>query len=151
MTTTVKPSLLDILQSYSDLCREIDLLEIEKENIEAEWKIYHTLMFVNPRGGFNGGIVSVPLENVAERLDKLKDKHDLVEKLLEVKTKYREKAKFIMGQFEGIEYRVAYMRFVEKERLEDIAEKLDYSLDWIKKVSARVSRHLEGTDILQNL
>jgi hypothetical protein len=147
----VKTSLVDVFQTYSNLCKEIDLLEIERKNLEAEWKIYRSLMFGNRRAGFNGGIAALPMENVAERLDKIKDKHDLVEKLLGIKNRFRTQAELILSQFDGVEYQVAYKRFVECKKLEDIAEEMQYSLDWIKKVSARISRHLEGTDILKNL
>jgi hypothetical protein len=75
MEAAVKTSLVDVFQTYSNLCKEIDLLEIEKDNLENEWRVYHKLMFENPRGGFNGGLVALPLENVAERLDKIRGKH----------------------------------------------------------------------------
>jgi hypothetical protein len=146
-----KTSLVDVFQTYSNLCKEIDLLEIEKKNLESEWKVYRGLMFDNPRAGFNGGMVALPMENVAERLDKIRSKHDLVEKLLEIKKRFRTQAELILSQFDGVEYQVAYKRFVECKKLEDIAEELQYSFDWVKKVSARVTRHLEGTDILNNL
>jgi hypothetical protein len=147
----VKTSLVDVFQTYSNLCKEIDLLEIEKDNLENEWKVYHKLMFDNPRGGFNGGLVALPLENVAERLDKIRVKHDMVEELLNIKKRFKTQAEVILGQFDGLEYKVAYKRFVECKKLEDIADEMQYSLDWIKKVSSRISRHLEGTDILKNL
>jgi hypothetical protein len=151
MVVPAQTNIIDVFQSYTNLCREIDLLEIEKSNLESEWEVYHKLMFNNPRGGFNGGLVALPLENVAERLDKIKSKHDLVEKVLDIKKRFKTQAEVILNQFDGIEYKVAYMRFVECKKLEEIAEETSYSLDWIKKVSARISRHLEGTDILNKV
>ena len=45
-----------------------------------------------------------------------------------------------MSEFEGVEYRVAYLRDVKGMTLPEVAAELNYSYDWIKRLSARTSR-----------
>lgn len=124
---------------YADLVAEIDLLEYQIEtclNERKDWnvggRLFHT----------------VRLDLSLERTDKLSERIEWLAERLDDKKKVRKHIEHKLSELESLEYKVAYMRIVERRTLEQIAEELDYSVDWIKKVSARVTRHLEDTDLL---
>ncbi len=45
-----------------------------------------------------------------------------------------------MKKLEGIDYQVVYLRDIENWKLGEIAMELNFSEDWIKKISARNPR-----------
>lgn len=124
---------------YGDLVAEIEILE------------YQIDICINERKDWNMGgrlFHTVRLDQSLERVDKLSERIEWLHERLTQKKKYRKHIEHKLSALESLEYKVAYMRVVERRTLEEIAEELDYSVDWIKKVSAKVTRHLEGTDIL---
>lgn len=68
---------------------------------------------------------------------------DLVEEytiLLEEKESTRKEIEQRMNEFEGLEYKVAYMRNAKGMTLPEIAADLGYSYDWIKRISMRIRK-----------
>lgn len=139
MVVIENTSLSEILSMYRELCNEIEYFETILKETETEWKINRKLMFINPSPQ-SGGYIPVSMDIVAQNLDKIMDRHDKIERLLNAKKRLKKQAERIMNQFDGIDYKVAYARFVEGKKLELIAEELNYSVDGIKKISARISR-----------
>lgn len=131
--------MLDSYRYYMDLVNEIVLLEYqiqESLNERNDW------FFTGRLGSkYRLDVASERLDKLSERIEWLVERSD---RKKEIKKQIEEKLK----ELTGIEYKVAYMRVVESKRLEEIAEELNFSVDWIKKVSAKVSKHLEYTDIL---
>lgn len=126
---------------YSDLVAEIEILEYQIEICINERKDWY----------FDGRLgKSLRLDQAAEKIDKLSERIEWLDERLQQKRKYRKHIEHKLSELESLEYKVAYMRVVERRTLEQIAEELNFSVDWIKKVSARVTRHLEGTDILNS-
>lgn len=126
---------------YSDLIAEIEILEYQIEiciNERKDWYIGGRLF------------TKVRLDQALERFDKLSDRIEWLDERLQQKKKHRKHIEHKLSELESLEYKVAYMRIVERRTLEQISEELNFSVDWIKKVSARVTRHLEGTDILNS-
>lgn len=89
--------------------------------------------------------VHVPLDKALEQYD------DVVAKIREVsaeqerKKATRSQIDRLLKQFEGLEMRVAYMRDIERKPLQQIADELGYSHDWIKKISSKIRKVKEGT------
>ena len=124
-----------------DLIGEIEVLEIQIESALQERENWH---FMNP----NRLGRTLPLDEAALRMDKLSERIEWLTERLESKKNLRLRVEEKLNQFEGIEFKVAYLRVVENKSLEEIAEELGYSIDWIKRVSAKVTVHLEYTDTL---
>jgi hypothetical protein len=139
---TENVSLVEMLNMYDDLCKEIEYFEALLKETEKEWRVNRKLMFINPTPSHNGGLVPVPMDRVAENMDKVLERYKKIERLLKAKKKLKKTAEEILGSFEGIDYQVAYKRFVEKKKLELIAIELDYSIDGIKKISSRITKAL---------
>jgi len=132
-------NMLEVFHYYNDLCREIDILETQLKVMETEredWWIGGRLFH------------SVPMDRAAEKFDHITSKMELYEKLIASKRRTRIVLEAKLKQFEGLEYQVAYKRFVEKRTLCEIADELGYSEAWIKEVSSKVKRKLEEMDNL---
>ncbi|CEG23138.1 hypothetical protein BN1080_02082 [Planococcus massiliensis] len=133
--------MLDSYRFYEDLIMEIEVLELQIESAIQERENWH---FMNKhRIGKH-----LPLDEVLIRMDTLAERIEWLTERIEDKKKLRRNIQEKLNGFEGLEYKVAYLRIVQGKRLEDIAEELGYSVDWIKKVSATVTKHLESTDIV---
>lgn len=135
--------MLDSYRVYMDLVGEIEVLEIQIESALQERENWH-FMNENRLGR------TLPLDEVTLRMDKLSERIEWLSERLESKKNLRIRIEERLNKFEGIEFKVAYLRVVENKNLEEIAEELGYSIDWIKRVSAKVTVHLEYTDTIAN-
>ncbi|WP_445506807.1 hypothetical protein [Niallia sp. 03190] len=141
MVVLEKTSLSEILSMYKEVCEEIENYEVLLKEINSQWKINYGLMERNPSPN-GGGYIPVTMDIVAGHMDKLRDKHDRIERILKANRKLKKVAEEMLKKFNGTDYKVAYARFVEGKKLEDIAEELNYSIDGIKKISSRITRAL---------
>lgn len=82
------------------------------------------------------------MDQGAERLDTLAKQIERLSELLEQKKKYQKHIEHKFSEFKSIEYKVAYGRMVENKTLQELADELHYSIDQIKKVSAKVTSAL---------
>ncbi|MDQ0873785.1 hypothetical protein QFZ77_002444 [Paenibacillus sp. V4I3] len=116
---------------YSDLCNEIEILEIRASDLERQlsssWKQC-----------YNG--IQMPLDKAVVWNDEAKEKLLDVVNEIEHKKQTRMLIESKLGEFKGLEYQVAYNRDILRKPLTEIAEELGYSYGWIMKVSMRVKR-----------
>ncbi len=135
--------MFDSYRYYLDLISEIDILEFQIESAIHERESWH---FSTGKLGkrYNLDVSTKKMDELAERIEWLTER-------IEHKKGIRDKIEEKLNSFKGLEYKVAYMRIVEGKKIEKIAEELNYSEDWIKKVSAKITRHLEGTDLLKSM
>lgn len=119
---------------YFDLVREIELLEYQLNiciNERRDWS-------------FHGRLGSkIRMDQAAERLDKLAGQIERLSEQLEQRKKFKRHIEHKLSEFKSIEYKVAYGRVVKGQTLGEIAADLGYSIDWIKRVSARISDELK--------
>lgn len=126
---------LDGIDNYQDLCREIEVLEIRIESIETEIKQIKKLMIQGPKDitavdysrEAKGNIVHIPLDRLIDRMERLEDTLVALNEILEEKMKYKEKIENVLKKFEGIQYKVMYLKLKENMSVEYIAERLGYS------------------------
>jgi len=132
--------MLDSYRYYMDLTNEISILGFQIEQSLKEREDWY----------FTGRLGSkYRIDTVAEKLDKLAERIEWLTERYDSKQTIKKNIEEQLKELNGIEYKVAYMRIVESKRLEEIAEELNYSVDWIKKVSAKVTVHLKYTDVLK--
>lgn len=123
--------MLDTFILYNDLCLEIEVLKEQltlAENEREQWWIGGRLF------------TTVPMENAAERFDKLTDKIERMQALLKKKTDTRNKIEMLMSDYEELPRRIAYMRFVQGKSLKEIAEELNYSYQYVREVMSRLKK-----------
>ena len=116
-------------QIYDDLILEIEILKEQIRSAEAErdqWWIDGKLFD------------TVSLDNAAGRVDRLNEKIKEMHEHLEFKIARVERLKEQLKQYQGLEYKIYYMRFVECKTLKEIAESLDYSYDYIREISSKM-------------
>ncbi|WP_419877689.1 hypothetical protein [Brevibacillus centrosporus] len=120
---------METIQSYNDLCKEIDIFEIRINDLEREYKFWYHACFGSSRK------VSVPLNVCLDRMEVICDQVEAYSTILEEKEKTRKSIEERMNEFDGLEYKVRYMRDVEGKTLAEIAADLGYSYSWVKKIS----------------
>jgi DNA-directed RNA polymerase specialized sigma24 family protein len=122
---------LDTFILYNDLCLEIDVIEEQIKLAEAEreqWWIGGRLFD------------SVPMNNAAERFDKLTDKIERMETLVKKKKEVKAKIEKLMNQYEEMPRKVAYMKFVQGKTLKEIAIELNYNYDYVREIFSKMKR-----------
>lgn len=114
---------------YQELCEEIDTLEWRIEELEKEYKFWWSNCF---------GAGKAPLDICLNRMKEICDLVDMYSQALSQKIRSKREFEQRLSKLEGVEGKVMYKRMVEGKSLQEIAHELNYSLDWIKKVSSRV-------------
>jgi hypothetical protein len=134
---------------YYDLCGEIDLLHVRIKDLERERKHLLKMMHANApkmpgaidysKEKVQSSFVVVPLNEIVERIKEIDGTvlslHDLYRDKEQTRKKMEEK----LSEYEGIDYKVAYLRMQGKSLFE-ISLELDYSYDWIRKVNSRIKK-----------
>jgi DNA-directed RNA polymerase specialized sigma24 family protein len=86
------------------------------------------------------GMVAINFARTWREAVDLNDKIDEARDILTLKREAKKRMEAVIGQFDKLEYRVAYLRDIERKPLKEIADNLNFSYDWIRKVSQRVKR-----------
>ena len=120
---------------------------LETYNIEKEYLLkqmmggpqeYKSISYEGmPHGN---GAKTVTLDRSWEDMRKLQNMIDLEEWAIEALEKQLENMRTSIDDLKGIDLKVKYLRDIEGLPLQLIADKLKYSLDYIKEVSCRNSR-----------
>ena len=132
-----------------DIQRQIDIhkARLETYNIEKEYLLkqmmggpqeYKSIDYSGmPHGN---GAKTVTLDRSWEDMRKLQNMIDLEEWAIEALEKQLKNMRTSIDDLKGIDLKVKYLRDIEGLPLQLIADKLKYSLDYIKEVSCRNSR-----------
>ncbi|WNS74248.1 hypothetical protein RRV45_15160 [Bacillus sp. DTU_2020_1000418_1_SI_GHA_SEK_038] len=123
--------MLDTFILYNDLCLEIEILKEQLELAESEreqWWIGGRLFH------------SVPMDNAAERFDKLSNKIERVESLLKKKEETKRRVESLMNDYEELPRKIAYMRFVQGKSLKEIANELNYTHQYVRKIMMKMRK-----------
>lgn len=83
------------------------------------------------------------LDRIVDRLNKIDDNIKPLEDMANIKKNAKNQIEKVMSEFEGLEYKVAYLRDIKGLPLDAIADELGYSYDWIRKISSRIKRSRE--------
>jgi len=138
---------MESIRLFKDLVTEIDNLKVLKNELiqqkkrlrielqePREIKAYDITKNISaPRPPRELAIVLSEFMEVDRRLKYVCD-------MLKYRKKAREKVEKNLKKLEGIDYQVVYLRDIENWKLGEIAMELNFSEDWIKKISARNPR-----------
>lgn len=130
------------MELYRDLLNEIDIIKVRINNLEKEYDFWLKAT-VEPNG-----YDAFPLDTCLDRMKRICNQVEGYVTLLDEKEKARKEIEQRMSEFEGLEYKVTYMRDVLHMTLPEIAADLGYSYIWIKQVSARARRKEHTRNIL---
>lgn len=134
--------------AYADLCKEIEILEIRRDELMSELNFIERKMTAGPRtklvasysGMPNGSGADTPLPQMWQMVNDIRSVIDDVNDILGLKREAKRRMEKRMSELNTLEYKVAYMRDVERKPLALIASELNYTHSWIMKVSAKVKR-----------
>jgi len=141
---------MNAIKSYKDLCSEIEIwkerLRTYEVQIEAIRKLARldgpsdikAIDYTQPIGGTN--ISQIGFEEALDMLAKIQNHIYLHQRAIKDMEKSKKKIEDSIEKLEGIDKRVIYLRDIEGIGLADIAQKLNYSEIYIKKISARNKR-----------
>ncbi|MFI8712021.1 hypothetical protein [Brevibacillus brevis] len=125
---------MEPIQSYQDICKEIDIFEIRIKDLEREYQFWYHACFHSTRQ------LSSSLDICLKRMEAICDQVEAYSRVLEEKEKTRKAIEERLSEFDGLEYKVRYMRDVEGKTLAEIAAELGYSYDWIRKIGSRTKK-----------
>jgi DNA-directed RNA polymerase specialized sigma subunit len=141
---------LSFTQSYNDLCQEIDALEIRMFDLETERKFLQKNMYANApkyngvvdyaKDNVMGGPVALSLDKILERMNRIDDNLNTLSQVLNAKKDAKRRIEQMINSLDGLEYKVAYMRDIEGLRLHEIAGKLGYSYDHVRRISSKMRK-----------
>ncbi|CDQ22587.1 hypothetical protein [Halobacillus karajensis] len=145
---------MELMKNYSDLLTEIECIKQEIRLTEREFEYWSGIRMHDkesdgiPLGTMKHHKVSTQLTQIEKKriaLNRLNER-------LEYHEKYKERMDKLMQQFNGLEYKVAYKKWVEMKKLKEIAEELGYSEQYIKEISAKLSKtYKKPTDLLKSV
>lgn len=138
--------LIDVLTSYKSICQEIEYFEVLLMEEEREYKRNRKTLI----GGPTTKPSHLPIDRQIKGINDTISKHTAIEEILKRKRQLKKQAEIALSKFEGIEYQVAYKRFVEQKTLSQIADEENYSIDGIKKISRKINRALNGHPHIDN-
>lgn len=133
---------------YTDLTKEIEVLEIRRDELMGELRIIERKMTAGPKtklvasySGMPGGSgADTPLPQMWHMVNDIQSTIEDIVDILDLKYEAKKRMESVMGEMQSLERRVAYMRDIERKTTAQIAEQLNYSHGWIMKVSAKLKR-----------
>lgn len=134
------------VQTYKDLCGEIDILEMRIADLERELRNLFKLMNANEpkmpgaidytQDKVTNSRYAPSLDELVPRINEINAVLDGLYQNLKAKNLTKSGIEKTLDEFEGLEYKVAYMR-TQGKSLKVIAVELGYSYDYIREVSSR--------------
>jgi hypothetical protein len=133
---------------YHDLCLEIEAYELRCEQLEKETTQIFNLMNRGPKtklvasysGMPNGNSNDTTLDKLYQQMLRVEEQLNTMRDVLSDKKQVKRDLEKTMSEFSTLEYKLQYKRDIEHKPLVTISLELNYTLDYIKKVSARTPR-----------
>lgn len=145
---------MEILKDYADVLQDIDYLKDQIKDTEYEFKWWSGVDVNKGEGEMLGG-VGVKMFGVESGMIQIEKKRRALNNLYERLNMAERKKSMIenhLGKYEGLDYQVAYKKYVEKKPLYEIAEELHRSYGHIKNISMKLGKcDQDVTDILKSV
>lgn len=126
---------MEIVKNYADLLRIIDIVKAEIEMLEVDKEYWLGKSTNLPF--FSIGAEKYGLDIASQRTDRLNDRIASLETKLEHYQAIEKEVRENVEKLEGLEYKIAKLRFIDGMTYQEIAEELGYSHDHIRRVASR--------------
>jgi DNA-directed RNA polymerase specialized sigma subunit len=123
---------MQIMQSYNDLTRMIELMRSQVELLEGE-QAYWWWVGDKPGKGF----MEYDLSVTSKKFDNIQEQLRQANKILDFYETVKADMDKHIHSLEGLEFKIAYKRFVENKTYKEIAKELKYSYDYVRQVASR--------------
>lgn len=127
-----------IMKNYADLDRMIHILESQIEMLEVDLDYWFGKGEHVP---FASKGAKYGLHIAAENTDRILEKLDQLRKMLAYYKEVKEDMDQYINSLEGLEYKIAYKRFVENKTYQEIADELGYSPGYVRIVMSKAKKH----------
>lgn len=135
------------IKTYKDLCHELEIVKNRLEQLKQQKKLLKKqlrgpqhITAIDYSKDKGPAFAPRPLEDILLELQQIESMEFIEQEILNNMYKTIERVQENLEKCTGLHYKVAYMREVEGKKLADIAEELGYSLDYIKEISAQISK-----------
>ncbi|PFD98905.1 hypothetical protein CN288_20240 [Bacillus sp. AFS023182] len=137
---------------YQNLGEEIEMMKIQLKDLEIEHKYLMKNMEMNApkfngvtdysKDRVTGGQVPLALDEIAGRHDQIIEKSQYLQQRIAAKQSVMDEAKFVLGNMKGIEKKITYLRDVMGMNLKEVAERLGYTHQYIRKISCKMDKRV---------
>jgi hypothetical protein len=137
--------MLEIFETYNDILLEIDIIQEQIKLTENGLKYWFGIK-LNPDVRSAGIPFAAPGTHRFGAIAGLNQADKTIESLnglnerLEQLERAKKRIDYLVNQFEGIEYKIMYKRYVERKTLNEIADELGYSHDRIRHIHANLKK-----------
>ena len=126
---------MEIMKNYADLLRIIDIVKAEIEMLEVDkeyWIGKHEHLPFSSIGAARYG-----LDVASQRTDRLNGRIASLEEKLEHYQAIEKEIRENVEKLEGLEYKIAKLRFIDGMTYQEIADELDYNHDYIRRIASK--------------
>lgn len=135
---------MEIMKNYADLLRIIDIVKAEIEMLEVDREYW---LGKNEQLPFASiGAEKYGLDVASQRTDRLNGRISSLETKLEHYQAIEKEIRENVEKLEGLEYKIAKLRFIDGMTYQEIADELGYTHDHIRRVASK-SRKREASII----
>ena len=135
------------IKTYKDLQLEKEIIEDRIEQLKQNQKLLAKelrgpvdITAIDYSKDKGVGIAPRPLEDVLAETMQIDSMILLEEERLKNTVRTIQKIDARLQQLEGLHYKVAYMKEVERKSLQEIADELNYEYSYIKNINMTVSK-----------
>ncbi len=123
------------MKNYADLLRIIDILKAEIEMLEVDKEYW---LGKNEQLPFASiGAEKYGLDIASQRTDRLNDRIVSLETKLDHYQAIEKEIRENVEKLEGLEYKIAKLRFIDGMTYQEIADELGYTHDHIRRVASK--------------
>ncbi|MFB7157314.1 sigma factor-like helix-turn-helix DNA-binding protein [Lysinibacillus sp. NPDC056232] len=134
---------MEIMKNYADLLRIIDIIKAEIQMLEVDKEYWignnEHLPF------FSIGADKYGLDVASQRTDRLNGRIASLEEKLEHYQAIEKEMRENVEKLEGLEYKIVKLRFIDGMTYQEIADNLDYSYGYIRKVVSQGNKEVTTT------
>lgn len=124
-----------IMESYADILKVIEIIKAEIEALQLDlnyWLGKHDRHLV-----FSEGTRKYGLDVATKRVDFLYDRMEKVEARLKAYQEIEKEIRENVEKLDGLEYKIAKLRFIDGMTYQEIADQLGYTHDHIRRVASK--------------
>lgn len=126
------------MRNYADLLRIIDIVKAEIEMLEVDKEYWLGKCANLPF--FSIGAEKYGLDIASQRTDRLNDRIASLEIKLEHYQAIEKEIRENVEKLEGLEYKIAKLRFIDGMTYQEIADELGYTHDHIRRVASKSNK-----------
>ena len=124
---------MEIIQNYADLLQKIEIVKTQIELLERDVEFWFGKDESLPFSG--EGAMLAGMGGASLNVDRLNVKLNRLNDHLAFYLDVRDEIEGRINKLQGLEYRIAYLRFIENKNYKEVADELGYSHGYIKNIA----------------